>query len=101
MGAIAEMLEPELIHDSNRGSPLSPAVKVCIALGMYAAGHFQRIAGLCGGVSQFAARKALKEVTKALVVTGKITSTCLQIWKWKRQQTECGKSSTFLDLHLL
>ena len=67
MGAIAEMLEPEFIHDSNKGSPLSLAVKVCIALWMYAGGHFQRIEGLCGGVSQFAARKALKEVTNALV----------------------------------
>ena len=67
MGDIAEMLEPELLHDSNRGSPLSLADKVCIALGMYAGGHFQRIAGLCGGVLQFAARTALKEVTKALV----------------------------------
>ena len=67
VGDIAEMLEPELIHDSNRGSPLSPAVKVCIALGIYAGGHFQRIAGLCGGVSQFSARIALKEVTKALI----------------------------------
>ena len=32
-----------------------------------AGGHFQRIAGLCGGVSRFVARIALKEVTKALV----------------------------------
>ena len=37
MGDIAEMLEPELLHDSNRGSPLSLAVKVCIALGMQGA----------------------------------------------------------------
>ena len=34
---------------------------------MYGGGHFQRIAGLCGGVSQYAARQALKEVTDALL----------------------------------
>ena len=61
------MLEPELIHNSNRGSPLSPAVKVCIALVMYAGGHFRRIAGLFGGVTQFAAGIALNEVNKALI----------------------------------
>ena len=64
---IALMLGPSLIHQSNRGLPLSPVMKVCIALGMYGGGHFQRIAGLCGGVSQYAARQALKEVTEALL----------------------------------
>ena len=64
---IAQMLGPSLIHQSNRGLPLSPVMKVCIALGMYGGGHFQRIAGLCGGVSQYAARQALKEVTEALL----------------------------------
>ena len=61
------MLEPDLIYDTNRGVPLSPAVKVCIALGMYGGGHFQRIAGLCGGVSQYAARQALVDVTHSLL----------------------------------
>ena len=64
---IAQMLGQSLIHQSNRGHPLSPVMKVCIALGMYGGGHFQRIAGLCGGVSQYAARQALKEVTEALL----------------------------------
>ena len=61
------LLQPDLIYDNNRGLPLSPAVKVCIALGMYGGGHFQRIAGLCGGVSQYAARQALVDVTNSLL----------------------------------
>ena len=64
---IAEMLGPYLTHQNNRGLPLSPVMKVCIAFGIYGGGHFQRIAGLCGGVSQFAARQALKDVTEALL----------------------------------
>ena len=65
---IAQSLEQDLSHADNRGLPLSPEVKVCIALGIYGGTHFQRIAGLFGGVSQYAARKALMEVTDALLL---------------------------------
>ena len=38
-----------------------------IALTIYGGGHYQRIAALCGGVCQFIARSALKQVTNALL----------------------------------
>ena len=65
---IAQSLEQDLSSADNRGLPLSPEIKVFIALGMYGGGQFQRIAGLCGGVSQYAACKALMEVTDALLL---------------------------------
>ena len=39
---------------------------MCIALNYYAGGHFTRIAGLCGGVSQSAAWNAIHQVTTKL-----------------------------------
>ena len=61
-------LEQELSHADNRGLKLSLVIKVCMALVCYVGRKFQRIAGLCGGVSQYAARKALMEVTDALLL---------------------------------
>ena len=40
------MMEPELVYDTNRGVPLSPELKVCLALSHYGGGHFQRVSGL-------------------------------------------------------
>ena len=48
---IAQSLEQDLSYVDNRGLLLSPEVKVYIALEIYGGRHFQRIAGLCGGVS--------------------------------------------------
>ncbi len=57
-----------LRHNNNRrGLPLTPVQKVCIALNFFAGGLFQRIAGLCGGVSKSAAHYAIDEVRRALV----------------------------------
>ena len=64
---IARMLEPDLIYKNNRGQPLSPHQKVCLALHHYAGNQFQRVSGVCGGVSQEAARQAVVRVTDALV----------------------------------
>ena len=61
------MLEPDLIYDNKRGKPLSPIQQVCIALHHFAGGQFQRVSGVCGGVSQSAARQAVVRVTDALV----------------------------------
>ena len=61
------MMEPELVYDTNRGVPLSPELKVCLALSHYGGGHFQRVSGLYCGVSQYAARKAIVQVTDCLV----------------------------------
>jgi hypothetical protein len=64
---LADMIEPDLMFDNNRGQPLSPIQQVCIALHHYTGGQFQRVSGVCGGVSQGAARQALVRVTDALV----------------------------------
>ena len=64
---IASMLEADLIYKNNRGQPLSPLQQVCLALHHYAGNQFQRVSGVCGGVSQAAARQALVRVTDALV----------------------------------
>ena len=45
------MLEPDLLYDSNRGVPLSPELKVCLALSHYGGGQFQRVTAMVGGVS--------------------------------------------------
>lgn len=49
-----------------RGRPLSPIQQVCIALNFYGGGHFTRVSGLCGGVSQKAAWTAIHRVTDKL-----------------------------------
>lgn len=63
---IVQMLEPDLLLDP-RGDPLSPVQQVCVALHTYGGGHYQRVSGLCGGVSQNAAREALIRVTDAII----------------------------------
>ena len=64
---LADMLETDLIYDTRRGVPMSPVQQVCIALHHYGGNQFQRVSGVCAGVSQFSARKALVRVTEALV----------------------------------
>lgn len=64
---IADMLEEDLKFDTNRGDPLSPVQQVCVALHHFGGGQFQRVTGLCGGISQNGARLALIRVTDALV----------------------------------
>jgi hypothetical protein len=61
------MMEPDLVYDTNRGVPMSPELKVCLALSHYGGGHFQRVSGLYCGVSQYAARQAVVQVTDSLV----------------------------------
>jgi hypothetical protein len=51
---------------NNRRRPLTPVQQVCLALNFYAGGHFTRIAGLCGGVSQKTAWLAIQRVTNQL-----------------------------------
>lgn len=64
---IADLLEQDLKHPSNQGSPLTPVQQVCIALNHMAGGHYQRVSGVCGGVCQWTARSALVRVTNALL----------------------------------
>ena len=61
------LLEPDLLYDTNRGLPLSPELKVCLALCHYGGAHFQRITAMVGGVSIYAIWHALKQVTDSLV----------------------------------
>jgi hypothetical protein len=63
---LAEMLHDDLSKPDNRGRPLTPIQQICVTLNCYAGAIFQRTAGLCGGVSQHAARWAIKRVTLAL-----------------------------------
>ena len=64
---LADMLATDLIYDTRRGVPMSHVQHVCIALHHYGGNQFQRVSGVCAGVSQFSARKALVRVTEALV----------------------------------
>ncbi len=75
---LTEILMDDLIRpvedgdvNGDRGRPLTPIQKVCIALNSFAGGHFQRISGLCGGVSRAAAHKAICQVTDAIVARRK------------------------------
>ncbi len=52
----------DLDRGNNRGLPLTPIQQVCIALATFAGGHFQRISGYCGMVSQNAAWWAIERV---------------------------------------
>ena len=60
-----------LLHlgrQDDRGRPLSPTQQLCVALNFYGGGHYTRVAGLCGGVSQPAAWNAIERVTNALLL---------------------------------
>ena len=48
---LADMLETDLIYDTRRGVPMSPVQQVCIALHHYGGNQFQRVSGVCAGVS--------------------------------------------------
>ena len=54
-------------NPETRGNPLTPFLQVCIALLTFAGDNRQRISGLCGGISQFAARKSIIKVTNAIL----------------------------------
>ena len=64
---LVTMLRPDLIYNCNRGLPLSPELKVCLALSYYGGGHFQRITALYGGISQSAFQRSLVQVTDAIL----------------------------------
>ena len=64
---IAKAFEQELSHPTKRGTPPKWVIKVSIALAIYGGRHYQRVAALCGGMCQFTAHNALKEVTNALL----------------------------------
>lgn len=67
---LVQLLEGDLVPEgrrSNRGRPLTPLQKVCIALNHFAGALFQRVAAHCGGVSKTAAHYAIRQVTDALV----------------------------------
>jgi hypothetical protein len=55
-------------RDNDRGRPLSPIQQVCVALNFYGGGHYTRVAGLCGGVSQNAGWTCIERVTNALLL---------------------------------
>ena len=95
MRRIVDLLEPDLVYDTNRGLPLSPELKVLIAMNHYGGGHFQRISGLCGGVSQYAARQALVQVTDSL-----ISKTNLFIFMPTVDQMEDTSQQMFQRFHL-
>ena len=67
MKDLVTMLRPDLIYNCNRGLPLSPELKVCLALSYYGGGHFQRITALYGGISQCAFQRSLVQVTDAIL----------------------------------
>jgi hypothetical protein len=58
----------DLGRQDDRGRPLSPIQQLCVALNFYGGGHYTRVAGLCGGVSQAAAWNAIERVTNALLL---------------------------------
>ena len=60
-------MEPDLTYENNRGLPLSPFQQICVALNHYGGNQFQRVSGVCAGVSQNAARLAMVRVTEALI----------------------------------
>ena len=64
---MADLLQPDLLYDNNRGTPLSPIQQVCIALNHYGGNQFQRVSAVCAGVCQGTARNCLVRVTEALV----------------------------------
>jgi len=63
---ISELLHNDLHFAKRTGRPLSPIQQVCVALNTYAGNNFQRISGLCGGVSGTGARNAIRRVTTGL-----------------------------------
>jgi hypothetical protein len=66
VGQLVQMLLPYLQHESDRGNPLTPVQQLCAVLNYYGGGHFQRITGLCGGISQRTAQRCIANVTAAL-----------------------------------
>jgi len=64
---IERILGDDLKYQSNRGLPLSPMQQICVGLNHFAGAHFQRVSGMCGGLSQNCARGALIRVADALV----------------------------------
>ena len=54
---LADVLAADLTPMSLKGAPLPVELIVCIALNHYSGGHFQRISGICSGLSQFTARQ--------------------------------------------
>jgi hypothetical protein len=58
------MLNDLLHFPTNNGRPLS--VLQLVALNHYAGGHFQRMSGQCGGVSQSAVCRVVQRVSWAL-----------------------------------
>jgi hypothetical protein len=66
VGRLADIIQNHLEFESDRGTPLTPIQQLCVALNFYGGGHFQRIAGLCGGVSQPTAHRCIKKVTEAI-----------------------------------
>ena len=61
------MILDNLRHESDRGQALTPLQQLCIALNYYGGGMFQRVLGLCGGVSQRTAGRCIEKVTRALI----------------------------------
>jgi hypothetical protein len=55
-------------RQNDRGRPLSPVQQLCVALNFYGGGHYTRVAGLCGGVSQPAAWNCIERVTNGLLL---------------------------------
>ncbi len=50
----------------DRGRPLDPIQEVCISLAYYGVAQLTRIVGLCGGVSQMTAWRAIRRDTTCL-----------------------------------
>jgi len=57
----------QLHRGTNRGVPLTPVQTMCLALNHFGGGHFQRVTGYCGNVSQNAAFCAIERVRQKLV----------------------------------
>lgn len=83
VGQLAEILELE--PTNFRGRPLSAVQQVCVALNYYAGGHLTRIAGLCSGISQKTAWRAIHRVTDKL---------CLLKDEYIRFPTDAEKAET-------
>ncbi len=63
---LLHMLHADLSHEDGRGDSLTPLQQLCIALNYYGGGMYQRVAALCGGVSQPTVHRCIAKVCIAV-----------------------------------
>ncbi|KAK4873006.1 hypothetical protein RN001_015035 [Aquatica leii] len=60
------MVYPQNNQDSNRGLPIPPIIKLCMALRFYATGSYQRTVGDLMAISQASACRIINEVSEII-----------------------------------